>query len=93
MNSVATDASSVISGVAFDALPESIRSYIRYLENVVQKQQIQIQELHDRVHELETRLAKDSSNSSKPLSSESQKVYERSPEKKLELNRDALEKG
>ena len=70
MNSVATEASSVISGAAFDALPESIRSYIRYLENVVQEQRVQIQGLQERVHELETRLAKDSSNSSKPPSSD-----------------------
>lgn len=45
-----------ISGDVFDALPESIRAYIRYLEA--------------RIHELEIRLSKNSSNSSKPPSSD-----------------------
>jgi transposase len=53
----------VLSGDAFDALPESIRSYIRYLEGT-------IQQLQARVHELEDRLSKDSSNSSRPPSSD-----------------------
>ena len=34
----------VLSGEAFEALPESIRAYIRYLEST-------IQQLHARVHE------------------------------------------
>jgi len=66
-----------ISGSAFDALPASIRSYIRYLEATIQQQQIQIQQqqvriqqLEVRVHELEARLSKDSSNSSKPPGSD-----------------------
>ncbi len=33
-----------LSNEAFEALPESICSYIRYLENVIQQQQTQIQE-------------------------------------------------
>jgi transposase len=53
----------ILSGEAFDALPESIRSYIRYLEGT-------IQQLQARVHELEDRLSKDSSNSSRPPSSD-----------------------
>jgi transposase len=53
----------VLSGEAFDALPESIRSYVRYLESTIQQLQI-------RVHELEDRLSKNSSNSSKPPSSD-----------------------
>lgn len=53
----------VLSGEAFDALPESIRFYIRYLES-------RVQQLEARVHELEDRLSKDSSNSSKPPSSD-----------------------
>lgn len=53
----------VLSGEVFEALPESIRSYIRYLEDT-------IQQLQTRVHELEARLSKDSSNSSKPPSSD-----------------------
>ena len=53
----------VLSGEAFDALPESIRIYIRYLED-------RIQQLGAEVHELKDRLSKDSSNSSKPPSSD-----------------------
>jgi transposase len=53
----------VLSGEAFEALPQSIRSHIRYLENMVQQ-------LQARVHELEDQLSKDSSNSSKPPSSD-----------------------
>jgi hypothetical protein len=59
----------ILSGEVFDSLPESIRSYIRYLEATIQQQQIQIQQqqvriqqLEVRVHELEARLSKDSSN-------------------------------
>jgi transposase len=52
-----------LSGEVFDALPEPIRIYIRYLE-------ARIVQLETRVHELEDRLAKDSSNSSKPPSSD-----------------------
>ncbi len=77
MNSDTTLSSPTISGPVFDALPESIRSYIRFLEATIQKQQVQIQQqqvriqqLEARVHELETRLSKNSSNSSKPPSSD-----------------------
>jgi transposase len=61
----------------FDSLPESIRTYIRYLETTIQQQQIhiqqqqiRIQQLETRVHELEARLSKNSSNSSKPPGSD-----------------------
>jgi len=84
MNSDATFSTPTLSGAVFDALPDSIRSYIRYLEVTIHQQQIQIQQqqiqiqqqqvriqqLKTRVHELETRLSKDSSNSSKPPSSD-----------------------
>ena len=59
-----------LSGDAFDALPASIRSYIRYLEATIHQQQIRIQQLEVRVHELEARLSKDSSNSNKPPGSD-----------------------
>lgn len=59
-----------LSDEELETLSESIRSYIRYLENVTQQQQVQLQQLQVRVHELETRLSKDSSNSSKPPSSD-----------------------
>lgn len=54
----------------FDSLPEPIRVYIRYLETIIQQQQVRIQQLEVRVHELEGRLSKDSSNSSKPPGSD-----------------------
>jgi len=47
----------------FDSLPESVRSYIRYLE-------MTIQQLQTRVQDLENRLSKNSSNSSKPPTSD-----------------------
>ena len=56
----------VLSGKVFETLPESIRIYIRYLET-------RVQQLETRVHELEARLSKDSSNSSKPPSSDGPK--------------------
>lgn len=64
-----------LSGEAFDALPESIRLYIRYLE-------ARIVQLETRVHELEDRLAKDSSNSGKPPSSDGLKRKPKSLRKK-----------
>ena len=59
-----------LSGEVFDSLPASIRSYIRYLEATIQQQQIRIQQLETRVQDLEARLSKNSSNSSKPPSSD-----------------------
>lgn len=47
----------------FDFLPESVRQYIRFLES-------QIQLLNIKVHDLEARLAKNSSNSGKPPGSD-----------------------
>lgn len=82
-----------------DALPESIRSYIRHLETIIKQQQVQIHDLkaqlsqqqilidqqraqvdglQTRVRELEARLSKDSSNSSKPPSSDPFKKKPRS---------------
>jgi transposase len=66
MNSDQTPSFPTLSGEVFDSLPESIRSYIRYLETIIQQQQVRIQQLEIRVHELEARLSKNSSNSSKP---------------------------
>ncbi|MCB1181695.1 MAG: IS66 family transposase zinc-finger binding domain-containing protein, partial [Chlamydiia bacterium] len=63
MNSHAIISIPTLSGEAFEALPESIRFYIRYLEG-------RVQQLEARVHELEARLSKDSSNSGKPPSSD-----------------------
>jgi transposase len=77
MNLNTTPSFPTLSGEIFDSLPESVRSYIRYLEATIQQQQIQIQQqqvriqqLEVRVHELEARLSKDSSNSSKPPGSD-----------------------
>ena len=58
-----SDSVPTLSGEVFDALPPSVRAYIRYLEST-------IQQLQARVCNLEARLAKDSSNSSKPPSSD-----------------------
>jgi transposase len=70
MNPHATVPITTLSGEVFEALPQTIRAYIRYVENIVQQQQERIQQLEVRVHELESRLSKDSSNSSKPPSSD-----------------------
>ena len=77
MNIDLTPSFPTLSGEVFDSLPESIRSYIRYLELTIQQQQVSIQQqqvsiqqLETRVHELEARLSKDSSNSSKPPGSD-----------------------
>ena len=77
MNLDQTPSFPTLSGELFDSLPESIRSYIRYLESTIQQQQIRIQQqqiriqqLETRVHELEARLSKNSSNSSKPPGSD-----------------------
>lgn len=63
MSSNTTVSIPTLSGEAFEALPQSIRSYIRHLETVIQQLQTQ-------VHDLEARLAKNSSNSSKPPGSD-----------------------
>jgi transposase len=77
MNIDPTPSLPTLSGEAFDSLPESIRSYIRYLEAIIQQQQvwihqqdIRIQKLEAKVHDLEGRLSKNSSNSSKPPGSD-----------------------
>ena len=57
-----------LSDEVFNALPESMRHYIRFLEATVQTQQSRIEQLE--VKELEARLSKNSSNSSKPPSSD-----------------------
>lgn len=63
MNSHTIISIPTLSGEVFEALPESTRFYIRYLES-------RVQQLEARVHELEARLSKDSSNSGKPPSSD-----------------------
>lgn len=63
MNSNAIPSIPTLSDAVFDALPDSIRSHIRFLEATIQQLEI-------RVHELEARLSKNSSNSSKPPGSD-----------------------
>ena len=54
----------------FASLPPVVQVYIRQLEAIVQEQAARIQKLEERVHDLENRLNKNSSNSSKPPSSD-----------------------
>lgn len=54
----------------FDSLHPAAQVYIRYLEDLVRAQSVRIQQLEERVRELENRLSKNSSNSSKPPSSD-----------------------
>lgn len=54
----------------FDSLHPVAQVYIRYLEGLVQEQAVRILKLEERVRELENRLNKNSSNSSKPPSSD-----------------------
>lgn len=56
--------------IDFDSLPEPVRQYIRFLEATVQQLQTQVQQLQTQVSDLEARLNKNSSNSSKPPSSD-----------------------
>jgi transposase len=69
--------------------PNQFAPNIRFLEATVQKQQVQIQQqqvriqqLEARVHDLETRLSKNSSNSSKPPSSDGLKKKTKSQREK-----------
>ena len=55
---------------AFDLVPEPVRAYIHHLEKIIQRQQLQIEKLGVQVDELKARLSKNSSNSSKPPSSD-----------------------
>ena len=54
----------------FDSLHPAAQIYIRYLEELVQEQAARILKLEERVRNLENRLSKNSSNSSKPPSSD-----------------------
>ncbi len=69
MKSDATNATPTFPSELFDTLPEAVRLYIRFLESTIQQQQVRIQQLETKVHDLELRLAKDSSNSGKPPTS------------------------
>jgi len=72
----------VLSGQIFDELPRAVQSYIRYLEAALEQQQAQIEQLQGKVSELEGRLSKNSSNSSKPPSSDGMKRRPKSQRKK-----------
>src|SRR5690242_2007916 len=54
----------------FDSLHPAAQVYIRYLEELIREQATQILRLEERVRDLENRLSKNSSNSSKPPSSD-----------------------
>jgi len=66
--------------VLIEQAPEALRGYIRFLEErftghsqIIERQTQQIQSLTERVKDLEARIAKNSSNSSKPPSSDGQR--------------------
>ena len=84
MNTDLTLSCPTLSDEIFDSLPESIHSYIRYLETTIQQQQVRIQQLEIHVHELEARLSKNSSNSSKPPGSDGLKKKTKSQRGKSE---------
>ena len=54
----------------FDSLHPAAQVYIRHLEGLVREQAARILRLEERVRDLENRLSKNSSNSSKPPSSD-----------------------
>jgi transposase len=59
-----------LSDIISDSLPEPLANYIRLLESTIIQQQEQIKQLEAEVKELKARLAKNSSNSSKPPGSD-----------------------
>lgn len=59
-----------LSGFILASLPEPVRAYIHFLEARLEKQTFVIEQLMAQVRELEGRLAKNSSNSSKPPGSD-----------------------
>ncbi len=52
MNTNATPSFPTPSDEVFDSLPKSVRSYIHYLGTTTQQQQVRIQQLEIRIHEL-----------------------------------------
>ncbi len=54
----------------FNSLPEAVRYYIRVLETSIQRLEKQVQEQAQEINDLKSRLAKNSSNSSKPPGSD-----------------------
>jgi transposase len=63
-------ASTNLSDDIYSSLPESVRYYIRFLETNIQRLEKHIQDQAQKIHELEARIAKNSSNSSKPPGSD-----------------------
>ena len=92
-----------IPSEAFDALPKSIRSYMRFLEATIQQQQatiqqqqatiqqqqVHIEELQVQVRDLKVRLSKNSLSSSKPPSSDGLKKPPKSQREKSGKNQEA----
>jgi transposase len=59
-----------LTGDVFDSLPESVRFYICFLESRIEKLETIVQQQEAKIKELEARLSKNSSNSSKPPGSD-----------------------
>ena len=65
-----------LSDDIFNSLPESVRYYIRFLESSIHRLEKQVNEQAQKIHELEARLSKNSSNISKPPGSDGFKKKE-----------------
>ena len=72
-----TSSRPILSGQIFDTLANRVQSYIRYLEAIldqqqiqIDQQQVQIEQMQSQISELTGQLSKNSSNSSKPPSSD-----------------------
>ena len=70
MNQGTITPTSSLSSEVFDSLPSPVQSYIRSLETTIQMLQTTIQGLQACIRDLESRISKNSSNSSKPPSSD-----------------------
>ena len=70
MDSDTTISAPALSDGVFDNLPVPVQDYIRFLRSSICSLESVIQQLRDKVQDLESRLSKNSSNSSKPPSSD-----------------------
>lgn len=74
----------------FNSLPESVRYYIRFLESRILQLENQAKEQAQKIHELEARLSKNSSNSSKPPGSDG---FKKDPKTKSQRGKSGKKPG